>query len=170
MREANSARGTGTTFGDLVGKGVGETKPVEEKSYLLAHVSYYVGPPSNFSCRPIGADHLECFMPRNRSKAALTGGVGLSLSLVGAACESSSARASLAPESGQTRPAELLAEEELFDVSLASFYVVDKENPRVSPYQRVAAYPGWWWGCRGCRGCGCRSANSKSSRKGRSCH
>jgi hypothetical protein len=86
-------------------------------------------------------------MGRNRSKAVLTGGVGLSLSLVGAACESNSARASLAPESGQTRPAGLLAEEELFDVSLATFYVVDKENPPASAYQRVAIAPGWW-NCR----------------------
>jgi hypothetical protein len=44
----------------------------------------------------------------------------------------------------------LLAEEEVFDVSLGTFYVFDKEN-EYSPRVRLAAGRG---GCGGCGGCG----------------
>ena len=44
-----------------------------------------------------------------------------------------------------------LAEEEISDVSLATFYVFDAENPAASPL-RQRAVPGG--GC-GCGGCGC---------------
>jgi hypothetical protein len=57
-----------------------------------------------------------------------------------------------------------ISEEELTDVSLATFYVFDKENAKTPKLQgeQVA----WWvwrcrcgwrcWGCRRCWGCGCR--------------
>jgi len=48
-----------------------------------------------------------------------------------------------------------ISEEEIADVSLATFYVFDKENAGASKLsgEKVA----WWRGCRGCRcGWGCR--------------
>jgi hypothetical protein len=58
-----------------------------------------------------------------------TGVVGLSLSLAGAACaESSAADASLVAAPKQVQTANL-HEEEVFDVTVASFYMFDKENP-----------------------------------------
>jgi hypothetical protein len=67
---------------------------------------------------------------KRRRKARLqTGVVGLSLSLAGAVCaESASADASSVAASAAARTLDL-HEEEVIDVSLASFYLFDRENP-----------------------------------------
>jgi hypothetical protein len=66
---------------------------------------------------------------KSRRKTGLKRGVvGLTLSLAGAACtETSPADASIAP-AGQVRSF-TLHEDEVIDTTMASFYVMDKENP-----------------------------------------
>jgi hypothetical protein len=53
-----------------------------------------------------------------------------------------------------------LGEEEIADVSLATFHVFDKEN--VGSGVQVAWYRacGGCGGCRACRGCGCRACRA----------
>ena len=79
----------------------------------------------------------------------LLGAAGLSLSL-----------ASGAPAAtvGPTAHEITLGEEEISDVSLATFYVFDKENVGTSePTVQLARH---WRGCHGCRGCrGCRGCH-----------
>jgi hypothetical protein len=83
------------------------------------------------------------------------GAVGLGLSLVGSA--SALALADL-PQSLNTTPNQhfVLDEEEMADVSLATFHVFDKENG-TRGFTKVAYGCGGCATCRGCsRGCGCR--------------
>src|SRR6516164_6188455 len=78
--------------------------------------------------------------------------VTAALGVAGALSLASGASASLAPTGGDT-PTQIsapvfLAEEEVSDVSLSTFYVFDREN---------APRPGLQLAARGCgRGCGCR--------------
>jgi hypothetical protein len=77
------------------------------------------------------------------------GAAGLSFSLVGSASASKMPTASI-PQSDNTSPNQrfVLSEEEMVDVSLATFYVFDKEN--IGSGVQLAR------GCGGCgRGCGC---------------
>ena len=71
----------------------------------------------------------------------LLGAAGLSLSLV-----SSAPAATVGPVLGHEIT---LGEEEISDVSLATFYVFDKENPRTPGLQLARHH-----GCHGCGGCG----------------
>jgi hypothetical protein len=85
------------------------------------------------------------------------GAAGLSLSLVGSASASALPTADL-PQSLNTTPNQrfVLDEEEIADVSLATFHVFDKENS-TRGFTQVAYGCGGCAGCRGCgRGCGCR--------------
>jgi len=81
----------------------------------------------------------------------LLGAAGLSLSLVSGAP---------AATVGPTAHEITFGEEEISDVSLATFYVFDKENPRTSPLVRVGkGCGGGHGGCGGhghggCGGCG----------------
>ena len=81
------------------------------------------------------------------------GAAGLGLSLAG------SASASTLPAEDVSKSIDAIAnqrfvlgEEEIADVSLATFHLFDKESGK-SGVQQMA------WGCRcgGCRGCGCRA-------------
>src|SRR5882672_3345628 len=85
------------------------------------------------------------------------GAAGLTFSLVGGA-----SAAALPTADVQTTPNNMmghqvtLGEEEISDVSLATFYVFDKENTRAAQSGVQLAWRGCG-GCRGCRGCGgCR--------------
>jgi hypothetical protein len=97
------------------------------------------------------------------------GAAGLSLSLAGGASATTSVPVADMPTmNNSTQGHEItLGEEEISDVSLATFYVFDKENAGVlgSPVQGALESPiqlarGGCGGCRGCgggRGCGgCR--------------
>ena len=86
---------------------------------------------------------------RKRSKAALPvlGAAGVSLTIAGGASANAPAVDVPSQSSG---PRILLAEEEVFDVSLSTFYVFDKEG-QFGPGVRLAAGRG---GCGGCGGCG----------------
>src|SRR5215467_14898198 len=93
-----------------------------------------------------------------RAKAVpVLGAAGLSLSLTGGASAATAGATADLPTTPNTALGHeiTLGEEEISDVSLATFYVFDKENagkPQLG--ERVA------WacrcGCRGCGGCGCR--------------
>jgi hypothetical protein len=89
------------------------------------------------------------------TKAAVPalGVAGLTFSLAGGASASALPNADT-PQKLNISPTQsvLLGEEEIADVSLATFHLFDKENGG-NGFQQVA------WGCGrcgGCRGCGCR--------------
>jgi hypothetical protein len=92
------------------------------------------------------------------------GAAGLGLSLVGTA--SALATADL-PQSLNTTPNQrfVLDEEEMADVSLATFHIFDKENS-IGGLTRVAM-GGGGCGCGG-RGCGCGGWRGSSESSGRS--
>lgn len=95
----------------------------------------------------------------SRVTGPVLGAVGLSLSLAGGTSAANAAQAIDAPVQGAAPSHQLtLNEEEVADVSLATFYVFDKENGGVSQAggQTVARGCRGCGGCRGCRGCrGC---------------
>jgi hypothetical protein len=87
----------------------------------------------------------------------VAGVVGVSLSLAGGASAATAVPATDMPSRNPAPPQITLNEEEIADVSLATFYVFDKENagtPRLG--ERIARGCGGCrcGGCRGCRGCG----------------
>src|SRR5216683_1665008 len=92
---------------------------------------------------------------QKRLKKALPvlGIAGVSFSLVGGASASTSAPTADIPSQNTSPRQEIfLGEEELSDVSLATFYVFDKEN---TAKLRAGEQVAWWrCGCGGCR-CGC---------------
>ena len=94
------------------------------------------------------------------------GAAGLGLSLVGSA--SALATADL-PQSLNTTPNQpvVLDEEEMVDVSLATFHVFDKENG-TGGFTRVAM-GGGGCGCSGGRGCGGRGCGGGCGCRGCSC-
>jgi hypothetical protein len=109
--------------------------------------------------------------PRKRLQSSV---VGLSLSFAGVACaEGDAANASPTATPAQARTVDL-REEEIFDVTLGSFYVFDRDNPGgLGAGERVAAsttkrttsgtaktYSRACGGCGGCGG-GCASRGSK---------
>jgi hypothetical protein len=81
------------------------------------------------------------------------GAAGLTFSLAGSASASAVPAADV-PQKLNFSPSQAitLGEEEIADVSLATFHLFDKENGGRGGVQQMA------WGCRcgGCRGCGCR--------------
>jgi hypothetical protein len=89
---------------------------------------------------------------RKRSRAALPvlGAAGVSLTMAGGASANTPTVEVPSQDSG---PRILLAEEEIFDVSLATFYVFDKERD-FGPGVRLAAGRGGCGGCGGHGGCG----------------
>ena len=87
------------------------------------------------------------------------GAAGLGLSLAGGASASTLPTADV-PQSVNTMVDQrfVLGEEEIADVSLATFHLFDKENGG-SGVQQMAwgCRCGGCRGCRACRGCGCRA-------------
>ena len=103
---------------------------------------------------------------RTTKAAAVTalGAAGLGLSLAGSASASTIPTAHI-PKSDNISPNQrlVLSEEEMADVSLATFHLFDKENAG-SDIQLA-----WVRGCRGCRGCrvgGCRVGGCGGCRVG----
>ena len=81
----------------------------------------------------------------------LLSAAGLSLSLAsGAPAATEGPAADIPAQNTGVSHGITLGEEEISDVSLATFYVFDKENPRTSqPLLQLARGCGCWWG-----GCG----------------
>jgi hypothetical protein len=95
---------------------------------------------------------------KRTSKAAavkVLGAAGLGFSLVGSASASAVPTADV-PQSDHNSPNQrfVLSEEEMADVSLATFHLFDKENDTAGLAQ--VAWGCRCGGCRGCRGCGWR--------------
>jgi hypothetical protein len=89
---------------------------------------------------------------RRPSKAVSVLGIaGMSLAVTGDGASASIAGSATGIQSPNTTPRQLvtLGEEEMSDVSLATFYVFDKENARTSQTGVREAH-----GCAGCAGCG----------------
>jgi hypothetical protein len=115
------------------------------------------------------AKHASKRKRRSKSLPVL-GAAGLSLSLAGGA----SATGGLAEDAPTTRNTAMnheiiLSEEEIFDVSLATFYVFDKENkPELGQPLRLAAGRCGGCGCggRGCGGCGGRGCGGCAGARG----
>jgi hypothetical protein len=104
---------------------------------------------------------------RTTKAAAVTalGAAGLGLSLAGSASASTIPTADI-PKSDNISPNQrfVLSEEEMADVSLATFYLFDKENAGSDMQLAVVVR-----GCRGCRGCrvgGCRVGGCGGCRVG----
>jgi hypothetical protein len=89
---------------------------------------------------------------KRRSKALpVIGAAGLSLSLVSTASAVPGGPAVSLPTSGNEDGKQVfLGEEEISDVSLATFYVFDKEGDGTSSMLQLVAHGG----CGGCHGCG----------------
>jgi hypothetical protein len=101
---------------------------------------------------------------RATKAAAVTalGAAGLGISLVGSASASTMPITDIR-QSDNTSPNErfVLGEEEMADVTLATFHLFDKENIGIGVQEAAVVVRG----CRGCRGCGgCRGC-----RVGRGC-
>ena len=109
--------------------------------------------------------------PKYRGKALpVLGAAGLSLSLAsGASAATSGSTADMLTRNTGVGHQVTLCEEEIFDVSLATFYVFDKENAGTFRRGvRLAAGGGCGCGCGGCAGCaGCATgAPSETSTLG----
>lgn len=89
---------------------------------------------------------------RRLSKAVPMAGIaGASLAMAGGASAAINGPADIQSQNTSPRHEIFLGEEEISDVSLATFYVFDKENAtKPQTGEQVA----WRGGCRGCRGCG----------------
>ena len=93
------------------------------------------------------------------TKAAVTalGAAGLGLSVTGSASSSTIPAADI-PQSDNISPNQrfVLGEEEMADVNLATFHLLDKENAGSNMQLAVVVVRRGCGGCRGCRACrGC---------------
>jgi hypothetical protein len=93
---------------------------------------------------------------RTTKAAAVTalGAAGLGLSLAGSASASTIPTADI-PQSDNISPNQrfVLGEEEMADVSLATFHLFDKENAASGVQLAVVVVRRGCGGCRACRGC-----------------
>ncbi len=88
------------------------------------------------------------------STLSVMGTAGVSLAMAGGA--SATAPADAPPQDTAPRPAVFLGEEEMADVSLATFYVFDKNYVQAGEILRVAR-----GGCGGCSGCAARGCAAR---------
>jgi hypothetical protein len=92
------------------------------------------------------------------------GAAGLTLSMMGGASASAVPVADLpSPPNLLGSHAITLGDEEIADVSLATFYVFDKEGTDAA---RNGVQVAWGCRCGGCRGCGCRGCGVRACRCG----
>ena len=97
---------------------------------------------------------------RSKTLPAL-GFAGVSFSMASGACAPTGAAMANTPPTSQSQSQQIfLAEEEISDVSLATFYVFDKENagPSQLKLARGCGGGGCHMGCGGCRCGGCHVA------------
>ena len=94
------------------------------------------------------------------------GAAGLSLSLAGEAPAATGGLAAhLVTPNNEARHELALGEEEIFDVTLATFYVVNKESSGFRPGRRFAMGGGGGCGC--CAGCAAATGQLRSMDAGR---
>ena len=89
--------------------------------------------------------------------APVLGAAGLSFAMGGGASAAAVPTADVALSPTAVDHQKTLGVEEIADVSLATFYVFDKENTASAKGGTQVAWRGCGGcrGCRGCRGCGC---------------
>ena len=94
---------------------------------------------------------------KRRGKAVpILGAAGLSLTLAsGASAATEAPAADVLTQSAGVSHEITLSEEEISDVSLATFYVFDKENAGAFRPGVLRLAMGGGGGCAGCGGCGC---------------
>jgi hypothetical protein len=85
----------------------------------------------------------------------VVGAAGVSLAFAGGASANAVTEHTL-PQGITPHPTITLGEEEISDVNLATFYVLDKENVEFGEPVQLAQ--------RGCRGCGCRGCAARACR------
>jgi hypothetical protein len=90
---------------------------------------------------------------RRRTALPVLGAAGVSLTMAGGASATTTPTANVPSQDATWGPVIVLGEEEISDVSLATFYVFDRENAGTSLGERVQLAQR---GCRGCRGCAVR--------------
>jgi hypothetical protein len=116
--------------------------------------------PGNVSKEPTMARMKQATRRHSRTKAAAAtalGAAGLGLSLVGGASASTLPAADIPrSDNGWSEHSFVLNEEEMADVSLATFHLFDKESGTAG-VQLAYRGCGGCRGCRGCRGCGVRA-------------
>ena len=96
---------------------------------------------------------------RLRKAVPMVGIAGVSLAMAGGASLANAPTANVPSQDTAPGPVITLGEEEISDVSLATFYVFDKENagaPQLGKNIQLAAR-----GCGGCRGCGGRGCGGR---------
>jgi len=97
---------------------------------------------------------------RGRTALPFLGAAGASLAMAGGASASAVPPENLPAQKAVPHPVVVLGEEELSDVSLATFYVLDQEDQAYLGV-KVAQRCG---GCRGCGGRGCAAARCAAAR------
>jgi len=99
--------------------------------------------------------HAKKGLKRTRRRTGLPalGAAGMSLSLAGGASAAVAPTTDVASQDAMSRPVILLGEEEISDVSLGTFYVLDTEDAGASLGVKLAR-AGGCGGCGGCRGGG----------------
>jgi hypothetical protein len=133
-------------------------------------ISYRSGRVSRAGIESNLSDTEDATMPREKeaskrkrvTKAAVRalGAATLTFGLAGGASASTTPTAN-APQKFNFTPTQTitLSEEEIADVSLATFHLFDKENARGGFVQEARGC-----GCGGCRGCGCRGCGCRGCR------
>jgi hypothetical protein len=124
---------------------------VHEKCYGLFNRRYLLSDIGG----PIMARAKQTSKRKGRRTLPAFGAAGMSLAVAGGA--SANAPTANGPsEDTASLPVITLGEEEISDVSLATFYVFDKENIQLGQGLKLAA--------RGCGGCGCRGCAARGCR------
>ena len=88
---------------------------------------------------------------RQTSALPVLGAAGVSFTMVGGASAAAAPTANVPSVNSPSYPVVVLDEEEISDISLATFYVLDRQSESLGERLQLAQR-----GCRGCRGCGCR--------------
>ena len=101
---------------------------------------------------------------RRTQVVPMLGVAGLSLSLASGASAIGGAPTDLPTRNTAVSHPTTLCEEEISEVSLATFYIFDKENARtLMPRARLAEGGGCGCGCAGCAGCATGTAFGTST-------
>src|SRR5215211_5802202 len=99
---------------------------------------------------------------RRRTALPAWGAAGMSLAMAGGASAAVAPTANTPSQQAASSPAFFLGEEEISDVSLATFYVFDRESANLGERLQLAARG--CGGCRGCRGCAARGCAGCAAR------
>ncbi len=95
---------------------------------------------------------------RRRTALPVLGAAGVSLAMAGGASAATVPTANVPSQGTGPGPLIMLGEEEISDVSLATFYVYEREGPYLGEKLRLARACG---GCRGCGGCAARGCAAR---------